>query len=137
MERKQWAKYYTSKEETYSQGKKLPVTGRKIHYSKKPPITGKNLMLQEETYSQGKKLPGTGINLPSQEETSFHTKKHLKIDILMDEHNAEEEIEIAKNVPLLQNAYKIFKNAINPFGKTVKWRLALCKKTSGANNQQK
>ena len=31
----------------------------------------------------------------------------------MDEHNAEEEIEIAENVPLLQNTYKIFKNAMN------------------------
>jgi hypothetical protein len=35
----------------------------------------------------------------------------------MDEHNAEEEIEIAENVPLLQNAYKIFKNAMNPYWK--------------------
>ena len=42
-------------------------------------------------------------------------KKHLKIDIQMDEHNAEEEIEIAENVPLLHNAYKIFKNAMNPY----------------------
>jgi hypothetical protein len=40
-------------------------------------------------------------------------KKHLKIDIQMDEQNDEEEREIAENVPLLQNAYKIFKNAIN------------------------
>jgi hypothetical protein len=40
-------------------------------------------------------------------------KKHLKIDIQMDEHNAEEGMEIAENVPLLQNAYKIFKNNIN------------------------
>jgi hypothetical protein len=31
----------------------------------------------------------------------------------MDEHNAEEDIEIAENVPLLQNAYNIFKNAMN------------------------
>ena len=27
----------------------------------------------------------------------------------MDEHNAEEEMKIAENVPMLQNAYKIFK----------------------------
>ena len=40
-------------------------------------------------------------------------KKHLKIDIQMDEYNVEEEMEIADNVPLLQNAYKIFKNAMN------------------------
>ena len=40
-------------------------------------------------------------------------KKHLKIDIQMDEHNAEEETEIAENVHFLQNAYKIFKNAMN------------------------
>jgi hypothetical protein len=31
----------------------------------------------------------------------------------MDEHNAEEEMEIAENVPLLQNAYTIFKNTMN------------------------
>jgi hypothetical protein len=48
--------------------------------------------------------------------TSCHRKKLpvtrksiKKIDIQMDEHNAEEEIEIAENVPLLQNAYNIFK----------------------------
>ena len=35
----------------------------------------------------------------------------------MDEHNSEEEIEIAENVPLLQNAYKIFKNAMNSYWK--------------------
>jgi hypothetical protein len=44
-------------------------------------------------------------------------KNYLKIDIQMDEHNAEEEIEIAENVPLLQNAYTIFKNAMNPYWK--------------------
>jgi hypothetical protein len=42
-------------------------------------------------------------------------KKYLKFDIQMDEHNAEEEIEIAENVSLLHNAYKIFKNAMNPY----------------------
>jgi hypothetical protein len=31
----------------------------------------------------------------------------------MDENNAEEEMEIAENVPLLQNAYQIFKNTMN------------------------
>jgi hypothetical protein len=31
----------------------------------------------------------------------------------MDEHNAEEEMDIAENVPLLQNAYQIFKNTMN------------------------
>jgi hypothetical protein len=40
-------------------------------------------------------------------------KKHLKIDIQMDEHNDKEEKEIAENVPLHQNAYKIFQNSIN------------------------
>jgi hypothetical protein len=56
----------------------------------------------------------------------------------MDEDNAAEEIEIDENVPLLQKAYKIFKNAINPYRKenSAKWRLGLCKKASGANNQQ-
>jgi hypothetical protein len=38
----------------------------------------------------------TGRNLLSQEEASWHTKKHLKIDVQMDEHNAEEEIGIAE-----------------------------------------
>ena len=31
----------------------------------------------------------------------------------MDEHNAEEEMEIAKNIPLIQNTYMIFNKAIN------------------------
>jgi hypothetical protein len=35
----------------------------------------------------------------------------------MDEHKTEEEIEIAENVPLLQNAYQIFKTAMNPYWK--------------------
>jgi hypothetical protein len=46
---------------------------------------------------------------------NMNMKKHLKIEIQMDEHNAEEEIEIAENVPLLHNAYKIFKYAMNPY----------------------
>jgi hypothetical protein len=64
------------------------VTGR----IRKPPVTVRNLLSQEE-------LPVT--------------KKYLKIDIQMDEHNAEEEMESAENVPLLQNAYKIFENVMN------------------------
>jgi hypothetical protein len=35
----------------------------------------------------------------------------------MDEHNAEEEIEIAENVPLLQSAYTNFKKYMNPYWK--------------------
>ena len=31
----------------------------------------------------------------------------------MDEHNSEKEMEIAEHIPLLQNADKIFKNAMN------------------------
>ena len=81
---------------------------------KKLPVTGKNFLSQEETFSKGKKLPPvTTRNLLSNEETSCHMKKHFKIDTQMDEHNEEEEI--AENVPLLQNAYKILKNAINPY----------------------
>jgi hypothetical protein len=44
-------------------------------------------------------------------------KKHLKIDIQMDEHNREEEMDIAENIPLLQNAYKIFKYTLNKYWK--------------------
>ena len=44
-------------------------------------------------------------------------KKHLKIGIQMYAHNAEKELEIAENFPLLQNEYKIFKNPMNPYGK--------------------
>jgi hypothetical protein len=54
-----------------------------------------------------KKPSVTVRNLISQEETSCNTKKHLKIDIQMDEHKAQEEMESAENVPLLQIAYKI------------------------------
>jgi hypothetical protein len=87
-------------------------------------------MSQKETHSQGKKLPVTGRNLfhskksPSQEGTSCQMEKHSKID--MDEHNAEDEIENAENDPLLQNDYRIFKNAMNPYWKeTVKMETAL------------
>ena len=60
-----------------------------ICHRKKLPVTERNFLSQEETYSQGKKLNVTGRNLLSQEETSCHSKKHLKIDIQMDDHNAE------------------------------------------------
>jgi hypothetical protein len=79
----------------------------------KSPVTRRNLHSREET-SCGRKRPPTRVrNILSQEETSCHTKKHLKIDIQMDEHNTEEEIKMAENVPLLQNAYTVFKNAMN------------------------
>jgi hypothetical protein len=101
-----------SQKETYCQRKKLPVTG-------------KNFLSQEETFSKGKKLPPvTTRNLLSNEETSCHMKKHLKIDTQMDEHNEEEEI--AENVPLLQNAYKIFKNAMNNHWKENSERNTIC-----------
>jgi hypothetical protein len=69
-------------------------------------------MSQEETSCYRKRPPITVRNLLSQEETSCFMKKHLEIDIQM-EHNADEQIEIAENVPSLQNAYKIFKNDMN------------------------
>ena len=48
-------------------------------------------------------------NLLSQEEISCHTMKHSKIDTQMDKQTAEDEMEIAENVPLLQNVYKILR----------------------------
>ena len=84
---------------------------------KKLTVTRRNLQSREETSCDRKRPPTTVRNILSQEETSCHTKKHLKIDIQIDEHNAEEEIKIAENVDLLQNAYKIFKNAMNPYWK--------------------
>ena len=87
-----------------------------ICHKKKPPVKGRNLHSREETSCDRKRPPVTVSKLLSQEETSCHRKKHLKIEIQMDEHNAKE-IEIAENVPLLQNNYKIFKNAINPYWK--------------------
>jgi hypothetical protein len=86
-----------------------------ICHRKKPPVTQRNLHSKDETSCDRKRPTVTVRNLLSQEKTSCHTKKHLNIDIQMDEHNAEEEIKIAKNVPLLQNAYKICKNAMNPY----------------------
>jgi hypothetical protein len=88
---------FLSQEETYC-------------YKKKPPVNGINFLWQEETSCQMKKPPVTIINLLSQEEPSCNTKKNLKIDIKMDEHNAEEEI--AENVPLIPNAYKIYINTM-------------------------
>ena len=44
----------------------------------------------------------------------------------MNEHNAEEEMEIAANVPLLQNAYSIFKNAMNNYWKENSERNTIC-----------
>jgi hypothetical protein len=67
----------------------------------KPLVPRRNVQSRVETSCDRKKPPVTVRNLLSQEETSCHTEKHLKIDIQMDEHNAEDEI---KHVPLLQNA---------------------------------
>ena len=81
---------------------------------------------ERNTICHRKKPPVTRRNLISQEETSCHMKKHLKIDIQMAEDNAEEEMEIGENVPLLQKAYKIFKNAMNNHWKeNNEWTLAL------------
>lgn len=44
-------------------------------------------------------------------------EKHLKIDRQMDEENAEHEMEIAENGPLLQNADKILKAAMDSYWK--------------------
>ena len=60
---------------------------------------------ERNTLWHRKKLPVTERNFLGQQETSCHKKKHLKIDIQMDEHNTEEEIEIVETVPLLQNNY--------------------------------
>jgi hypothetical protein len=88
-----------------------------ICHRKEPSVPKRNLHSREETSCDRMRPPITVRNLISQEETSCNTKKHLKIDIQMDEHNAEEKIEIAGNGPLLQNAYKFCKNAMNPYSK--------------------
>jgi hypothetical protein len=69
-------------------------------HRKKLTVTRGNLQSREETSCDRKKPPVTIRILLSQEETSCHMKKHL-IDIQMDEYNAEEEMEITENVPLL------------------------------------
>jgi hypothetical protein len=66
-------------------------------------VTRRNLLPKEDTSCDRKKPPLTVRN----------TKKHLKIDLQTDEHNAGEEMEIAENIALLQNTYTIFKNAMN------------------------
>jgi hypothetical protein len=48
----------------------------------------------------------------------------------MAEHNAKEEMEIAENFPLHQNAYKIYKNAMNNHWKENKERNTICQKLS-------
>jgi hypothetical protein len=105
-----------SKEETSCHRKKLPATRRNFLsreetsscHKKKLPVKGRNFLSQEETSCHRKKPPVTVRNLLSQEDTppSCHMKKHLKIDIQMDDHNAEEEMGFTENVPLLQNALK-------------------------------
>jgi hypothetical protein len=44
----------------------------------------------------------------------------------MDEYNAEEEMEIAENIPFLQNTYKIFKNAMNNHWKENSDQITIC-----------
>jgi hypothetical protein len=62
-------------------------------HKKKITFKWRNFLWQEETSHHSMKPPIRGRNF-------CHTRKHLK----MDEHKAEEEIEIAENVPVLQNA---------------------------------
>jgi hypothetical protein len=95
-------------------------------HRKKPPVTRRNLQSREETSFDRKKPPVTLINIISQEETSCHTKQHKKIDIQMDEHIAEEKIEITENVPLLWNIYNIFKNTMSTHGKENSERNTIC-----------
>jgi hypothetical protein len=96
---------FLSQRETFCRRKKLPVTGR-------------NFLSQEETSSQGKKLPVTGRNFLSQKESSCHRKNPpVTIRNLLSQEETEEVIEIAENIPLLQNAYKIFINTMNPYWK--------------------
>jgi hypothetical protein len=83
-------KYYMSQEETSCHRNKLPVTGR-------------NFLSKKEASCHNKKPSVTIRNFLSQEETSCYRKKHLKIDIQMYKHNAEAEVEMAENVPLLKN----------------------------------
>jgi hypothetical protein len=44
-------------------------------------------------------------------------EKHLKVDRQLEEENAEDEMEISENGPLLQNADKILKQAMNAYWK--------------------
>ena len=46
-------------------------------------------------------------------------EKHLKIDRQMKEGNAEEEMDISENGPLLQNAETILNNAMNNYLKQI------------------
>jgi hypothetical protein len=78
-------------------------------HRKKPPVTRRNLQSREDTSCDRNKPPVTVRNLLSQEEISSHMKTHLKIDVQMDEQNAEEEIQIAENISLIQNAYQILR----------------------------
>jgi hypothetical protein len=50
----------------------------------------------------------------------------LDIDLQMDEQDAEGEMEIAENVPLIQNAYKIFKNTMKNHWKENSERNTIC-----------
>jgi hypothetical protein len=102
-----------SKQKLYSTGRNFLSQKENSCDRKKLLVTRRNLQSREETSCDRKKSSTTVKNLLSQEETSCLSKKHLKIDILLDEYNAEEEKEIADNVPLLQNAYQIFKNTMN------------------------
>jgi hypothetical protein len=66
----------------------LPQKETSCH-RKKPPVTRRNLQSREETLCDRKKPPLTGRNFLSHKEA------------FKDEHNAEEEMEITENVPLL------------------------------------
>ena len=121
MERKQWAKYYMSHEETSCQRKELPVTRR-------------NLMWQEETSYHRKKPLTTGRNFLWHEEAfkDWHTNGWSQCwgrD---------------RDCWKCYFALKCFKKSLRMLwtiiGKNSEngdWRLAFCKKARGANDQQK
>jgi hypothetical protein len=55
----------------------------------------------------------------------------------MDEHNAEADMKMAENVPLLQNAYKIFKNTMNDHWKENIERNTICHKKNSSYHRKK
>ena len=58
------------------------------------------------------------VSVESDEESLVSQyEKHLKVDRQLEEDNAEEEVEIADNVPLLQNAYIILDKSMNAYWK--------------------
>ena len=72
---------------------------------------------QEQSNSHQNEIP-VKVSVESDVESLVSRyEKHLKVDRQLEEDNAEEEMEISENGPLLQNADKVLKKSMNAYWK--------------------